>query len=339
MNPKIYQHQQNFSLESGEILPAIDIAYNTFGQLNEAKDNVIWVVHALTGSSDVSDWWGGLFGKGKIFDPSKYFIVCANNLGSCYGSTNALSINPLTNEPYYHDFPLLTTRDMALALELLRLHLQIKQIYLCIGGSQGGQIIQEWALQKTDIFENLCLIATNAFHSAWGIAFNEAQRMAIETDQTWKNKDQNAGLAGMKAARSIALISYRHYLTYQKTQSETDLNKFDDFKASSYQQYQGEKLLKRFNAFSYWTLSKAMDSHNVGRNRENIALALRSIKAFTLVIGIANDILFPVSEQKFLAKNIPHAIYKELQSDYGHDGFLIENEQISGLITDFLCYE
>jgi homoserine O-acetyltransferase len=224
---------------------------------------------------------------------------------------------------------------MARALDLLRQHLQIEQIALCLGGSQGGQIVQEWAIMQNQVFERLFLVATNAFHSPWGIAFNESQRMAIEADQTWKNANAEAGMAGLKAARSMALLSYRHYLTYQKTQSEDSNHLYDNFRASSYQQYQGEKLQKRFNAFSYWTLSKAMDSHHVGRNRKSISDALQQIKAKTLVLGIQSDILFPIAEQKLLAQLIPQARFEEIDSDYGHDGFLIENEQLQALLKDF----
>jgi homoserine O-acetyltransferase len=335
MSYQIFKYKQTVHLESGENLPEIEIAYSTFGELNAEQSNVIWVVHALTANSDPTDWWSGLVGEGKLIDPKKYFIVCANNLGSCYGSTNALSINPLTKSAYYHDFPLLTIRDIANSLDLLRKHLNIRQINLCLGGSQGGQIIQEWAISQPDVFENLFLLCTNAAHSPWGIAFNEAQRMAIEADATWKNQSETAGLAGMKAARAMALLSYRNYKTYGITQA-SDNEQFNDFRAGSYQQYQGEKLVKRFNAFSYWTLSKAMDSHNVGRGRGSREAALALIQARTLVVGIQSDILFPIQEQQFLAKYIPNAQFVEIDSTYGHDGFLIEYEQITKVLQNFL---
>jgi homoserine O-acetyltransferase len=335
MSYQVFKYNQTFHLESGATLPEIEIAYSTFGNLNPERNNVVWVVHALTANSDPSEWWSGLVGEGKLLDPNRYFIICANNLGSCYGSTNALSNHPKTGEPYYHNFPLITIRDIANSLDLLRKHLKIKQIQLCLGGSQGGQIVQEWAISQPTVFENLFLLCTNAAHSPWGIAFNEAQRMAIEADPTWESWNDEAGLAGMKAARAMALISYRNYLTYNLTQvSDNEL--LDDFKASSYQQYQGEKLVKRFNAFSYWTLSKAMDSHNVGRGRKSRELALAMIKARTLIVGIHSDILFPIQEQQFLAKHIPNAQFVEIDSIYGHDGFLIEYEQITKILREFL---
>jgi homoserine O-acetyltransferase/O-succinyltransferase len=334
--PAIFHYKQPFTLENKQVLSELEVAYHTFGTLNAEKSNVIWVIHALTANSDVSDWWSGLFGKGNILDPERYFIVCANNLGSCYGSTHALSVNSDTQSPYFHDFPLITIRDIANSLELLRKHLDLPRIHLLLGGSLGGQIAMEWAIMRNSIFENLVLLATNAFHSPWGIAFNEAQRMAIEADYSWKYSHTQAGMLGLKAARAIALISYRNQFTYNQTQKEEDLDKTDHFKASSYQQYQGEKLMRRFNAFAYWTLSKAMDSHQVARNRETIEIALGAIKAKTTVIGISSDILFPVDEQKFLAKHIPNAIYHEIDSFYGHDGFLLEFEAISKVIQKHL---
>ena len=254
------------------------------GQLNHTGDNVVWVCHALTANSDFSDWWSGLIEQ--QFDPDQYFIICVNMLGGCYGSTGPLSINPQTQEPYYHDFPQLTNRDIVKAFDLLRGELGINKIHTAIGGSMGGQQALEWSLVEPDLISNLVLVATNAQHSPWGIAFNQSQRMAIELDPTWNERHAQAGMNGMKAARATALLSYRSYQTYQETQQEDNDEKVDNFKASSYQIYQGEKLFRRFNAFTYWYLSKAMDAHHVGRNRKGVSKALAQVKAQTTVIGI-----------------------------------------------------
>ena len=200
----------------------------------------------------------------------------------------------------------------------------------------GGQQLLEWAIEEPALFDFIFPIATNARHSAWGIAFNSSQRLAIESDSSWKERNETAGIEGMKTARSIALISYRNYNTYQQGQAEPGNDKIIDFKSESYQRYQGEKLAKRFNAFSYYFLSRAMDAHNVGRNRGSIENALQQIKAAALVIGIESDILFPLEEQQYLAKNIPGAAYLSIHSTYGHDGFLLEFEQIQRCITSFL---
>ncbi len=325
-----------FELESGEKLSSFQLKFTTIGNLNEERTNAVWVCHALTGSSDFTDWWGGLFAPDGPFDPAKYFIICANLLGGCYGSTGPLSNNPETNRAYYHDFPAITNRDVVRAFDLLRLELKILKIHTIIGGSLGGQQVLEWAIHQPQIFEHVIPIACNAFHSPWGIAFNEAQRLAIEADPTWKENDARAGMEGLKAARAIGMISYRHYNTYGETQSEKTSDKTDNFRAATYQRYQGEKLANRFNAFTYWLLSKMMDSHHVGRHRQSVEGALRQIQAKTLVIGIESDILFPLSEQKYLAENIPNATLEVITSIYGHDGFLVEFEQLKKIIALYL---
>jgi homoserine O-acetyltransferase len=334
---KTFHSPDPFALENGQSLPELDIAYHTYGTRASDDSNVVWVCHALTANSDVLDWWAGLFGPGCLFDPEKHFIVCANNLGSCYGTTGPLSLNPAKGAPYFHEFPLVTIRDMVRAHDLLRRHLGIERIHLLLGGSQGGQQAMEWAIQQPDVVGHLALIATNAVHSPWGIAFSESQRMAIAADPTWLEHAPDAGLDGMKTARSIALLSYRNYHTYGQSQQTTGNDAIDDFPAASYQRYQGEKLARRFNAFSYWALSKAIDSHNVGRGRPSIPEALAAIRAQTQVVSISSDLLFPPPEQAFLAQHIAGARYVAIDSHYGHDGFLTETVKLSGILGGFLA--
>ncbi len=331
-----YTHTQPFLLESKEVLPGFELGYQTFGRLNADKSNVIWVFHALTGNTNVADWWAGIFGAGKALDPEYYFMVCVNMPGSCYGSIGPLSTNPESGKPYYHSFPLITPRDMAGMYQLLCNKLGIQKIVLGIGGSMGGMQLLEWSILKPGLFTNQVLIATNAQHSPWGIAFNAAQRMAIEADQTWANKQEDAGIKGMQAARAIAMLSYRNYHPFLQSQHESNPNKIDGFKAESYQYYQGEKLSLRFNAFSYYALSKSMDAHHVGRNRKSLEQALSSIRANSLVIGIESDVLFPMEEQLLLSRLIPNASFKLIDSPYGHDGFLIEFEQLNQLVEEFM---
>jgi len=334
---KIYKSDEAFALESGYILPGLHLAYTTHGRLNKEKTNVVWIFHALTANSDAVDWWPGLVGNGKLFDPEKYFIICVNMPGSCYGSIGPLDEDPHTGKPYYHDFPFFTTRDMIRSYQLLKNYLGINKIYVGIGGSMGGQQLLEWAIEEPELFEHIIPMATNAYHSAWGIAFNSSQRLSIECDATWKEKNNKAGMQGMKVARGIALISYRHYETYKASQPEDTNENLENFKTESYQRYQGEKLARRFNAFSYYFLSKGMDSHNIARGRESLEGALQLIQARTLVIGIVTDILFPVTEQQFIALHVPGATFTAIESLYGHDGFLLEFEKIQNLITDFLA--
>jgi len=246
-----------------------------------------------------------------------------------------LSINPGTGQPYHHDFPAITNRDIARSFDHLRQALDLHQVDTVIGSSLGGQQALEWALLSPAVFKYLILIATNASHSPWGIAFNEAQRMAIAADPTWKDNSPTAGKQGMKAARAIGMLSYRSAEGFLARQREETNNKLDHFRAASYQQYQGEKLADRFNAFTYWTLSKAMDSHHIGRGRAPIEEVLKQVRPKTLVVGIETDLLFQISEQRLLAEKIPGARFACLQSLYGHDGFLVEFDQLCDIIQEF----
>lgn len=310
-------------LENGTRLPQVEVAYCTYGTLNAERGNVIYVCHALTANAEVADWWPNMVGKGLVFDTSKYFVVCANILGSCYGTTGPGVINPETQQPYGSAFPHVTVRDLVSVHQLLAQHLQLQKIKLLCGGSLGGQQALEWSIMEPGFIEQLFVIATNAKHSPWGIAFNETQRMALK------------GENGLETARAIAMLSYRNYNTYLQTQSEEG-DGYDNFRAASYQRYQGEKLKKRFDADSYYTLSKTMDSQNVGRGRGSVKDALAQVKAKTLAVGISSDILFPPSEQKLITQHIPGATYAEIDSLYGHDGFLIETETITKLIKEHL---
>lgn len=334
--------KQPFTLESGKTLADFHLAYTTYGTLNKTCDNAVWVFHALTANSDPAEWWYGLVGEKCLLNPDDYFIICVNMPGSCYGSLSPLDTNPQTGTPYYHQFPVFTTRDMIRAYQHVKNHLRISKIYIGIGGSMGGQQLLEWAIEEPELFQNIILIATNAQHSPWGIAFNASQRFCIEQDNTWKEQHPAAGLTGMKTARSVALLSYRNYHTYSMAQHGTsaatkDLSIDEQiFNAETYQHYQGEKLAKRFNAFSYYFLSKGMDAHDVGRGRGTVDVALKKVQANSLVISIRSDILFPPEEGCFLANHIPRATFHLIDSPYGHDGFLLEFEQLTTAILDFL---
>lgn len=342
MDTQIFQYDEPFHLESGNELSGFHLAYTTLGNMNKRKDNVVWIFHALSANSNPTEWWSGMVGEDTFFDPERFFIVCVNMPGSCYGSIGALDVDASTGKPYYHSFPQFTTRDMIEAYKLLKRHLGIEKIYIGIGGSMGGQQLLEWAIEEPFLFEHIVPIATNAQHSPWGMAFNASQRWCIENDCSWKNNNDDAGKEGMKIARSIALLSYRHYETYVTTQqgvtANTEALSIDKqtTKAESYQHYQGEKLAKRFNAFSYYFLTHVMDKHDVGRGRTSVQAALHSIKAKTLVIGISSDILFPPQEQELLAAYIPNAQLAIINSHYGHDGFLLEYEEITRLLEEFI---
>jgi homoserine O-acetyltransferase len=333
---KYYTYDRDFPLENGGVIRGLTIAYHTYGK-RSPRSPVVWVCHALTANSDVADWWPSTVEAGKFLDPAKHFIVCANILGSHYGTTGPLDIDPATDRPYYGSFPFITVRDMVKAHILLAEALGIDRIRVLIGSSIGGFQAMEWAIMQPGLIDRLVLIATAARSQPWAIALNESQRMAIEVDPTWEQNDPEAGKGGMRVSRSIGLLSYRGIPAYNATQQENDnLYKLTGFRAATYQQYQGDKLCRRFNAYSYYRLSQAFDSHNVGRFRGGIEKALGRIAARTRIVGITSDIILPVAEQIFLYRHIPDAELFLIDSDFGHDGFLVEHEKLNEILKPFV---
>ena len=331
------QIQEPFQLESGEMLPEITIAYHSYGKLNDKKDNVVWVCHALTASSDVFRWWPGLVGDDCVINPKDHFIICVNILGGCYGSSGPLTIDPSTQQPYYSNFPPVTIRDIVNSLITVRKKLGIEKIKLLMGGSMGGYQVLEWCLLEPEVIQSSFVITTSASESAWGIAVHTAQRLAIEADATWKNDAEDAGKNGIRAARAIGTLTYRNYKIFHDKQTDPDISKTDNYKASSYIIHQGNKLAERFNAQSYWLLTKTMDSHNIARGRsKTLEEALKQIKSPMLVIGIDSDILCPIAEQKFIAEHVSNSTLHIISSDYGHDGFLVEAETISRHLFEWM---
>jgi len=335
MQKEIFQYDGNLLLESGTTINKPVITCHISGKDKIAEKPVVWICHALTANSDATAWWPGLVGTGRFYDPEQYTIVCANILGSCYGTTGPDNINPGTGQAWLHNFPAITIRDMVRAHILMRKHLGIGKIHTLIGGSIGGFQALEWAIMEPDVFQHLIVIATGSKATPWAIAINETERMAIEADQSFDGKDPEGGKQGLAAARGIGLLSYRSYEAYNATQKEKSGAATDGFPASSYQRYQGKKLADRFNAYCYHRLTKAQDTHNVGRYRGGEARALAKIQAQTLSIGIESDGLFPPEEQEFIAGNIPNASFRVIHSDYGHDGFLLEYDQIQQAIGAF----
>jgi homoserine O-acetyltransferase/O-succinyltransferase len=316
-----YYHKAPLQLSSGMVLPSYHLAYHTYGTLNENGSNVIWVFHALTANSAVHEWWPNLIGEHKLFDTKKYFVVCVNKPGSCYGSIAPNSIDDSTQKVYGHQFPIFTIKDIVQSYQPLVQYLGIKEIAVAIGGSTGGMQLLQWAAIQPKLFKHIIPIATNAVASPWIVAFNTAQRMAIESDDSFFTDEINGGKKGLAAARSIAMLSYRHYNGYAISQPITKTitpyeNSF--FAADSYQRYQGKKLSNRFNAICYYRLTQSMDSHNINE------AALKNITAKTTVISIDNDVLYPAAEQKYLADTLTNAELYTIHSDFGHDGFLVE---------------
>lgn len=335
MEPHIYIAPAPFVLESGTVLPQLRIAYHTYGTLNAARDNTVWVCHALTANSEVADWWPHTVEAGRFLDPARHFIVCANILGSHYGTTGPLHANPATNTPYYIDFPYFTIRDMVRVHMLLADALGIRRIAALVGSSVGGFQAVEWAVMQPERIARLALIATAAKASPWTIAIDETQRMAIEADPTFGSPRDDAGMQGLAAARAIGLLTYRGSLGYNLTQQDREETP-RLHRASTYQRYQGEKLCRRYNAYSYHAILRAFDTHDAGRGRGGVAEALQRIEAQTIVVGITTDIVFTPEEMRELCGMIPHAEYREIASPFGHDGFLVEHDQLNDILQPFI---
>lgn len=335
MEPKIYIAPEAFPLESGNVLPELRIAYHTYGRMNAARSNVVWVCHALTANSDVAEWWPHTVEKGRFMDPERHFVVCANILGSHYGTTGPLHVNPKTGRPYYRDFPPFTIRDMVRAHILLANALGIDRIAVLVGSSVGGFQAAEWAVMQPARIDRLALIATAAKASPWTIAIDQTQRMAIEADATFGETRDDAGMAGMAAARAIGLLTYRGAAGYNLTQQDRE-EQPAVHRASTYQQYQGEKLCRRYNAYSYYAILDAFDTHDVGRGRGGVAAALARIEARTILVGIATDLVFTPSEMRKLHAMIPGSSFHQIDSPFGHDGFLVEHEQLNDILYPFM---
>lgn len=333
---KTHRCEEGIKLERGGYLQPLDIAYSTFGSLNEKGDNVIWVCHALTANSDVADWWPNTVVENGFLDPEKWFVVCANILGSHYGTTGPLSVNPDTGKPFYQNFPKLTIKDMVKAHKLLAAHLGIENIHALVGSSLGGFQAMEWAIMEPERIKKLVLIATDSRVTPWAAGLNETQRMAIKADATYGEPSAEAGKKGMAVARSLALLSYRGASGYNLSQQNRHDTPEYSHRVSTYQTYQGEKLCNRYNAYSYMTILDAHDSHDVGRGRGGEQEALSRIKAETMCVGITSDILFFPEEVKRLTANIPGAKYYEINSEFGHDGFLVEHVQLNKILNSFL---
>ena len=306
---RIHHHPHPFTTESGHTFSELDIAYKTWGTLNESADNAVLICHALTGHAAADEWFPGLFDADGILDPTRQFIVCSNVLGSCYGTTG-----PRTGRDQGGDFPIVTIRDMVRVEQILLDALGVKSIELAIGGSMGGMQVLEWSVMDTRV-RKMMLIAMGKAHSAWAIAISEAQRQAIYADP----------VAGLSAARQMGMVFYRSASSFEERFGrDPQPGNSDLLKVQSYLNYQGRKLVDRFDAVTYVRLTQAMDSHDVSRGRGTFEEVLGKVTIPALVLGISSDVLYWPSEQKELARLFGNGTYLELQSDEGHDAFLIE---------------
>ena len=318
-------------LEAGGVLKGAHLVFHTSEQRH---GRVIWICHALTANSNPEDWWPEMVGAGRTIDPEKDFVVCVNMLGSAYGSESPARINPATGKPWMLDFPRITIRDSVSAFIAVRKHLGIEKIDLLIGASNGGFNAIEWAVTEPERIARVLFLCTAPRISPFLGATVEAQRMALEADPTFREaKNLQGGTAGLKCARAQALISYRSFKGYGRTQAEEDPDTLFAGRVASYERYQGEKLVRRgFDAYCYYTQCNALDSHNVGRGRGGVQKALGTIKAACTIVAVDTDQIFPPAESREWSAWIPGAEYLEISSDFGHDGFLLEIAKLSAII-------
>lgn len=329
----------DLELESGEKLLDVVIAYQTWGTLNSAGDNAILVNHALTGWSDVPGWWPSMVGPGGPLDTEKYFIICPNVIGGCQGSTGPSSIAP-DGKRWGSRFPTVTIRDMVQAELSLTNALGISHYILALGPSLGGMRSLEWAIQYPDRVNAICTIGSSAVATGDQIGAASIQISAIKSDPNYHGGDyyesEHGPLAGMGIARKIAHLTYR-------TETEMDVrfgrelqgDETGRYAVESYLDHQAEKLAKRFDANTYIALTEAMNSHDVGAGRGGVAAALSTVEVPVVVVAIDTDRLFPPRLQEEIVELTPTALpLKILSSPFGHDGFLIEVENMGEIVRD-----
>jgi len=390
-----------FALQCGRVMRDVEVRYNCWGTLSPARDNALVVCHALTGNSHLRGWWGGMLGPGKAFDTDKYFVVCANVLGSCYGTTGPSSRDPDDpwGRPYAANFPAVTLRDTVRLHELLlKRGLGVRQVRAVVGGSMGGMQALEWAFVRplpeegapAPFVSSLVVLSANARHSAWQIGISEAQRQAIYADPNWRggffekewgkerpHPTHPPPTAGLAVARMIAMLSYRSHEAYDGRfgrARRAGLNGSSDagrsvsfthegsrigqklpfstapqgiFEVESYLRHQGRKFIapsRKFNANTYVQLTQILDSHDIAAGRgdgsdEAYFSVLRSITQPMLVVAVDSDILYPQAEQEELVLHTPNSQLHVIHSNEGHDGFLLEQDAVQPLVTDFLARE
>lgn len=326
----------SFLLDSGERLRDVEIAYRTWGELAPGRDNAVVVCHALTGSADVDRWWGGLLGGGRALDPQSDFVIAANLLGSCYGTTGPQSPRAPGAIAWGGDFPAITVRDQVRQQQRLLDALAVERIRLVIGGSLGGMVALEWALGDPRRVEALAVLSAPAHHGPWGIALSELGRRALALDPKFRGGHYPADdppVAGLALARAIAMTSYRSRPGFEQRFGRD--RRDGRFEVARYLEHQGKKLVDRFDANSYLALLGAMDSHDVARGRGSREKVLRALELPALVVSSATDVLYPREEQLELATLLPAADHVELASAHGHDAFLIEQQAVDRIVAEF----
>lgn len=359
--PEIIQTQnfgfENFQLENGEILPAINLAYETYGKQNAEKTNAILILHAFSGDHHAAfyhadetrpGWWDNMIGPGKAFDTNRYFIICSNVIGGCQGSTGPSSVDPRTGKPYALDFPQVTIKDMVAAQKKLVEHLGITKLYSLAGGSMGGMQVLEWLVSYPTSMLSAIPIATTPRHSPQQIAFNEVGRQAIMADPKWSGGDyydKEIPGAGLSVARMVGHITYMSEKSMaekfgRRTKAVGDNKKFHaDFEVEGYLRNRGDFFVGRFDANSYLYISKAMDLFDASAGRP-LSEKFYELEAKLLVLAFKSDWLYPAHQSLDIVTACKVAgvpvTYIEIEADYGHDSFLVETEKQAQLVRHFL---
>ncbi len=349
-NVLLWPRAEGLTLELGGFLPEVSVRYETYGQLNAGRGNAVLVFHTLSGNAHVAGsypaavwnglppheqafgrggWWDDLIGPGKLFDTERYYVICANHLGSCYGTTGPLTPDPRNGQPYGPDFPAVTVRDLARVQARLLDHLEVKQATL-IGGSLGGMVALEFALLFPQRSNQLIVLAAPARHGPWARAWNRLAREAIRQDPAYCAGRYHEQPVGLALARAIAMLSYRTPGSFEQRWG------LEPSAGESYILRQGEKFISRFDANSYLVLSAAMDSHDIGLGRGGLKIALQKLQLPTLFLGIDTDILYPCAEVEELAE-LARAEFTLLHSPHGHDAFLLESRRVVALLFPFLA--
>ena len=349
---------EQFTLKSGAKLGPVTVAYETYGQLNRDRSNAILILHAFTGDAHAAfyhegakdpGWWDAMIGPGKAFDTDKYFLLCVNVIGSCKGTTGPISADPKTGKPFGLTFPVITIEDMVDVQKRLLDHLGIKKLLSCAGGSMGGMQAVTWAVRYPEMLHSSIVIAACHRHTAQQIAFHEVGRQAVMADPDWKNGNYygvTVPAGGLSVARMIGHITYMSWTSMEqkfgrklrdKEKLGYDFSK--DFEVQSYLEYRGQSFVDRFDANSYLYLTKAMDYFDLTEGRK-LSEVFKDVKADLLVISFTSDWLYPSSQSQEMVRalkaNDVDVSYVEIQSDYGHDAFLVEFEDQTRVISNYL---
>jgi len=345
-------------LKSGVKLGPITLAYETYGKLNTDKSNAILIFHALTGDANAAGWhkdaknpgwWDPMIGPGKAFDTDKYFIICANCIGGCKGSTGPSSINPATGKPFGLSFPVITIEDMVVSQKYLIDHLGIKKLLAASGGSMGGLMALEWSVRYPDTLQSAILIATNYKHTAQQIALHEVARQAIMSDPHWNKGDyygKELPAQGMSVSRMIGHITYMSERSMEEKfgrklqdKEKVGYDFSQDFEVESYLRYRGASFVQRFDANSYLYLSKALDYFDLSEGTDLVG-AFKDLKTKFLIVTFTSDWLYPSYQSKDIVRamkaNDLDVSFIEIETSYGHDSFLVEIEGQSKLVSHFL---